>query len=141
MERIEVLYLVRSSESGGYIHISEKETLDDSDAMDAKFVLAFNQQDALQCLLKNKTKLSISAINKNEELSLDVVLLPSNDEDIDAILCTVNTPYGYCWFKLKHFNNYVGRQLKDMKIFDMEPLSDTQLEQLCLEHQFFFIGS
>lgn len=142
MADIEALYLVRSSDSGGFVHISEKDTFDESDAMDAKFALAFNQQNALQCLLNTKTKLTIRAIDKKEEMSLHIILLRSdNAEMLDFLLCVVQTPYGYCWFKLKNFNNYVGQKLRDMKIFDLEPLSDTQLEELCLNHQFFFVGS
>ncbi len=143
MADIEALYLVRSSDSGGFVHISEKDTFDESDAMDAKFVVAVSQPNTLQCLLDNKTKLTIRAIDKKEEMSLDIILLlPSvNDGMLDSLLCTVQTPYGYCWFKLKNFNNYVGQKLKDMKIFDLEPLSDTLLEELCLKHQFFFVGS
>ena len=69
-----MLYLVRGSESGGFIHISEKDVFEDSDAMDAKLVLAFKQHWTLESLLANK--LTIRAINKQNELTLDVVLFP-----------------------------------------------------------------
>jgi hypothetical protein len=142
VEEIKILYLIRSSEFGGFIHVSEKEALEESDAMDAKLVLAIHQHDSLQCLSRNKLRVTIRAINKLQKMSLQVTLVSSdNEERNNLILCNVKTPYGYCWFKLKNFNNYVGQKLKDMKIFDLEPLSDTLLEELCLNHQFFFVGS
>ena len=142
MEEIKILYLVRSSESGGFVHISEKDVLEESDAMDAKLVLALHHHDSLQSLINTELKVSVKAINKFQELTLDVMLLPSdNGNTSDCTLCSVNTPYGFCWFKLKKFNNYVGQKLRGIKIFDLEPLSDTMLEELCLKYQFFFVGS
>ena len=110
MEEIKILYLVRSSEFGGFTHVSEKETLEESDAMDAKLVLAIHQHDSLQCLSRNKLRVTIRAINKLQKMSLQVTLVSSDDgERNNLILCNVKTPYGYCWFKLKNFNNgFIG---------------------------------
>lgn len=142
MEEIKVLYLVRSSETGGFVHISEKDPLDESDAMDAKFILAFNQQDTIQCLLNNGATVTIRAINKLQELTLNIVFVPSDNGSIENFtFCTIMTPYGHCWFKVKNFNMYTGEKLKGMKLFDLEPWSDALLEELCLNRQFFFVGS
>ena len=136
MEIINVLFFLHDVEQGGYIHYSEKESSEHSDSMTGKFILALDDVDLVE-----KSEIQFMAVEKRKLKKYKLVVINSSDKNHKSAISFVETEHGVFWFHLKHFDKYKGKIFHGLKMWELEPFSNSLLEKICLEKQFFFIGS
>lgn len=133
---INVLYFLHDAEQGGYVHYTEKETSEHSDSMTSKFILALDNED-----LVGKSEIQFMAVKKRKLKKYKLVVINCSGKNHKSAISFVETEYGVFWFHLKNFGKYKGKTFNGLKMWELEPFSNSILETICLEKQFFFIGS
>lgn len=135
-----VKYLIRSVKNNqvGFAFMDEVEMGDHEDMGHSSILGLLIPENIVDKFNENFYKsinLTIKAVdNGNEQI------LPMNH--VNNNLFSVNTPYGVCYFIIKHHAglNYIGGKFQNVKLAFLEPLDMMKLEELCLNNKFFFVG-
>ena len=121
-----VFYLVKSSSKNGYVLPDEEDMSDPSQASSA--CLAFDP-DFDKCYIKAVDNGSVNRIELRR-------VKPEKN------LYSADTRYGTVYFRAKTGQvKYVGKKLSNsIRLKWLDPVSTVELERLCCEHRFFFVG-
>lgn len=118
-------YLIRSSIGNGYVFPEEDDLSDPSQASFACFAF-----------LESSKSITIRAIDEGEARDFPLMKVGDNDS-----LLYADTGYGVVYFRVKRGLKYIGKKMpQSVKLNWLDPLNVYELERLCFEHQFFFVG-